>query len=86
MTRTSVWFTNPQRESIRKMAAQLGCKQGGVFKAAFALLQIAIREQRLGNKLAIVRDGQVVREIVGVLEEASATLSERNGGNDAANS
>lgn len=82
MTRMSVWFTNRQRESIRKMGAQLGCKQAGVFQAAFALLQIAIREKRLGNNIAIVKDGQVLREIVGIFEEAADVQSSATGDND----
>lgn len=79
MTRMNIQFNDRQRQSIREMAAYLGRSQAGVLQVALALLKIVVREQKLGNTIAVVKDGQVLREIVGIFDETSAATTESKG-------
>jgi hypothetical protein len=51
------------------MADELGTSQAGVLKTALSLLKVAIREREQKNHIAVVRDGKVVKEIVGILDD-----------------
>jgi hypothetical protein len=69
MTRLNVQFTDKQNKSLEQMAEELGTSKAGVLKAALSLLKVALREREQQNQLAVVKNGQVVKEIVGILDE-----------------
>lgn len=58
-----------QKRSVDAMADELGTSKAEVFRRAFALLQLAVRERKAGNVIAAVRDGEVVKEIIGIFDE-----------------
>lgn len=68
-TRMNVQFTERQKKSLEDMAAEMGTTQAGVLKAALSLLRVALREKENHNDIAVVKDGRVVKEIVGILED-----------------
>jgi predicted transcriptional regulator len=68
-TRLNVQFTERQNQSLEEMAEELGTTKAGVLKAALSLLKVALREREQKNQIAVVKDGQVVKEIVGILDE-----------------
>jgi len=67
-TRMNVQFSERQKKSLEEMAAELGTSQAGVLKTALSLLKVAIREREQHNQIAVVKDGKVVKEIVGILD------------------
>jgi hypothetical protein len=69
MTRLNVQFTDRQNKSLEEMAVELGTSKAGVLKAALSLLKVALREREQKNQIAVVKDGHVVKEIVGILDE-----------------
>jgi predicted transcriptional regulator len=69
MTRLNVQFTDKQNKSLEQMAEELGTSKAGVLKAALSLLKVALREREQQNQIAVVKNGQVVKEIVGILDE-----------------
>lgn len=68
-TRLNVQFTERQNQSLEEMAEELGTTKAGVLKTALSLLKVALREREQKNQIAVVKDGQVVKEIVGILDE-----------------
>ena len=68
-TRMNIQFTEKQKKSLEEMAQELGTSQAGVLKRALSLLKVAINEREHHNHLAITKDGQVVKEIVGILDD-----------------
>lgn len=48
------------------MAQELDTTKAGVLKTALSLLEVAMRERKEGNRIGIVRDNTVVKEIVGI--------------------
>ena len=64
----NVQFNERQKKSLEEMAAELGTSQAGVLKTALSLLKVALREREQHNQIAVVRDGKVVKEIVGILD------------------
>lgn len=68
-TRLNVQFSERQRQSLDEMAEELNTTKAGVLKTALSLLKVAIREREQENNLAIVKDGHVVKEIVGILDD-----------------
>lgn len=61
----NVKFTKSQMASINEMNRKLKVKTPKLFKLAFSLLQIAIREVKSGNTLAIMDNGgKMLKEIV----------------------
>ena len=67
-SRMNVQFNERQKKSLEEMAAELGTSQAGVLKTALSLLKVALREREQHNQIAVVRDGKVVKEIVGILD------------------
>ncbi|MGI8980230.1 MAG: hypothetical protein ACR2FY_13475 [Pirellulaceae bacterium] len=67
--RMNVQFSERQKKSLEEMAGELGTSQAGVLKTALSLLKVALREREQHNQLAVVKDGRVVKEIVGILDE-----------------
>ena len=65
-TRLNVQFTERQKRSLEAMAKDLGTTQAEVLKKALSLLQVTLREQAQDNRLAIVKEGKIVKEIVGI--------------------
>ena len=64
----NVQFNERQKKSLEEMAAELGTSQAGVLKTALSLFKVALREREQHNQIAVVRDGKVVKEIVGILD------------------
>jgi hypothetical protein len=67
--RMNIQFSERQKKSLEEMAEELGTSQAGVLKTALSLLKVAIKERENHNQIAIVKDGKVVKEIVGILDE-----------------
>jgi len=65
----NVQFSERQKKSLEEMAGELGTSQAGVLKTALSLLKVALREREQQNQIAVVKDGRVVKEIVGILDE-----------------
>jgi len=68
-TRLNIQFNDKQKKSLEDMAEELGTSQAGVLKTALSLLKVAIREREQDNNIAVVKDGKVVKEIVGILDD-----------------
>jgi predicted transcriptional regulator len=68
-TRLNVQFTERQNQSLEEMAEELGTTKAGVLKTALSLLKVALREREQKNQIGVVKDGKVVKEIVGILDE-----------------
>jgi hypothetical protein len=65
-TKLNVQFNERQRKTLEEMAEDLGTTKAGVLKTALSLLEVAIRERKSGNQIGVVKDNQVVKEIVGL--------------------
>ncbi len=65
-TKLNVQFTERQRRLLDDMAEDLGTTKAGVLKTALSLLEVAVREKKEGNRIGVVRDNKVVKEIVGI--------------------
>lgn len=65
-TRLNIQFNDRQKKSLDELADELGTTKAGVLKAALSLLEVAVREKRDGNRIGIVRDNAVVKEIIGI--------------------
>ena len=68
-TRLNIQFNDKQKKSLEEMATELGTTQAGVLKTALSLLKVAIREREQDNDIAVVKDGKIVKEIVGILDD-----------------
>lgn len=66
--RLNVQFTEEQRHALEELAKELDTTKVGVLKTALSLLVVASREKRVGNAIAVVKDGKIVKEIVGIFE------------------
>lgn len=64
MGRLNVRFSDRQKESLEGMANDLDTTMSEVLRKALALLRVALREQRAGNQIAIVKEGKVLKEII----------------------
>lgn len=65
-TRLNVQFNDRQNIALEDLARELGTTKAGVLKKAISLLEVALRERREGNRIGVVRDSHVVKEIVGI--------------------
>ena len=65
-TRLNVEFNERQKKALDEMAEELGTTKAGVLKRALSLLEVALREAKQGNRLGVVKDDEVVKEIVGL--------------------
>ena len=66
MTRLNVQFSEKQRKSLDEMAEELSTTKAGVLKSALSLLEVALRERKHGNRIGVVKDDKVLKEIVGI--------------------
>lgn len=66
MPKLNVQFNEKQTAALERMVAELQVGKGRVLALALSLLEVARREERDGGRLAVVRDGAVVKEIVGL--------------------
>ncbi|MCH8045616.1 MAG: hypothetical protein IID44_18040 [Planctomycetes bacterium] len=65
-TRLNIQFSDKQKKSLDEMAQELDTTKAGVLKTALSLLEVAMRERKEGNRIGIVKDNTVVKEIVGI--------------------
>ena len=65
-SRLNVQFNDKQQKTLEEMAKELGTTKAGVLKTALSLLEVAMRERKEGNRLSVVKDNTVVKEIVGL--------------------
>lgn len=63
--RLNAAFTDRQHAALERMAKELETTKAGVLKTALALLELALREKRQGNQLAVTRDNVILKEITG---------------------
>jgi len=66
MKKLNVQFSERQRNALEEIAEELETTKAGVLKTALALLEIALRERKVGNHVGIVKDHVEVKEIVGI--------------------
>lgn len=65
--RLNVNLTDEVNERLENLAADSGITKSELVRRAFALIDLAINERKLGHRLAITDDKHhVLREIVGV--------------------
>lgn len=62
----NVQFNERQKKALDEMALELETTKAGVLKMALSLLEVAIRERKDGNRIGVIKDGQIVKEIIGV--------------------
>jgi hypothetical protein len=65
-TRLNIQFNDRQKKSLDELACELGTTKAGVLKAALSLLEVAVREKKEGNRIGVVKDNTVVKEIIGI--------------------
>ena len=65
-TRLNVQFSEMQKKSLEQMAEELSTTKAGVLKAALSLMEVTLRERRGGNRIGVIRDNKVVKEIIGI--------------------
>ena len=65
-TRLNIQFSDKQKKSLDEMAQELDTTKAGVLKTALSLLEVVMRERKEGNRVGIVKDNTVVKEIVGI--------------------
>lgn len=64
-SRLNVQFSDSQRNALDELASELGTTKAGVLKTALSLLDVALSERKNGNRIGVVRDDRVIKEIVG---------------------
>ena len=65
-TKLNVEFSEKQKGALERLASEMYTTKAGVLRRALALLEIALREQKNGNRVGIVRNHKEVKEIVGI--------------------
>jgi len=65
--RLNVQFSEKQQSALEKLAREMDTTKAGVLRTALALLEVALRERKNGNRVGIVRDHKEVKEIVGIV-------------------
>ena len=65
-TRLNIQFNDRQQKSLDELADELGTTKAGVLKTALSLLEVAVREKKDGNRIGIVKDNTVLKEIIGI--------------------
>jgi hypothetical protein len=64
--RLCVEFSDSQSRELRRMACDLDTTKVGVLRLALSLMQFCKREREAGNRIAVVNNDRVVKEIVGL--------------------
>ena len=67
MSLLKIEITKKQDKALQKMADQLGTTKAKVLQKGMVLLQVALRENKDGNKIGITRDNKIIKEIVGII-------------------
>ena len=62
----NIQFTAQQKQSLDEMARKLDTNISGVFQKALALLSVTVSEHKQQNEVAIVKNGEVVKKIIGM--------------------
>ncbi|UUO04577.1 hypothetical protein M4951_14375 [Blastopirellula sp. J2-11] len=65
-TRLNIKFNDRQQKSLEQMAEELDTTKAGVLRTALSLLEVAIKERRVGNQISVTKDNEVVKEIIGL--------------------
>lgn len=65
-TRLNVQFSERQQHALDEMANEMGTTKAGVLRTALSLLEVALREKKHGNRIGVVKDEKVLKEIVGI--------------------
>ncbi len=63
----SVRFSKGAIEALSGLAKRFESTKVGVIRKGLLLLTLAINEQEAGNEIAVVKDGKIIKEIVGIL-------------------
>ncbi len=66
MKAMNVKFSDESADALVRIADDMGTSKADALRFGLALLRLAFKEERDGNKIGIIRDGAVVREIVSV--------------------
>jgi len=66
MYRLNIQFNERQRTALEGLAQELGTTKAGVLRKALSLLEVTLRERRVGNQIGIVRENRIIREVVGI--------------------
>ena len=65
-SRLNVKFSERQQKALEDMAQELGTTKAGVLKTALSLLEVAIRERKVGNQISVTKNDEVLKEIIGL--------------------
>lgn len=63
-----VQFNSRQQKAFDVMVDDLHTTKAGVLKLALSLLAVAVRERKEGNRIGVIKDEKIVKEIVGILD------------------
>lgn len=63
-----VQLTGAQQEALEEMADEMNVSQAKVIGTAFALLKVVLRELRKNHRIAVTKDGRVIKRLVGILD------------------
>lgn len=66
MKELNVQFSKKQRKSLDRLAKELHVTKSKVLSMSLSLLEVVIRENRVGNHIGIVKDHIEIKEIVGI--------------------
>jgi len=66
MSKLNIAFTERQMQSLVRMQDSLDTTKAGVIRKALSLLEVVVRENHAGNTICVTRDGEIVKEIVGL--------------------
>ncbi len=61
-----ITFTKAQKASLDSLGIDLNTTKAGVLRAALALLQTTIKEEKAGGTIAVIKNGKIVKTITGI--------------------
>ena len=64
----NVRFTNKQEQLLDAMTVEIGTTTADVLKKAMSLLTVVLRENKNGNRIVVVKQGKIIKEIVGIVD------------------
>ena len=65
-SKLNVQFNERQAKALASMAETLGTTKAGVLKTALSLLDLALKERKLGRGIGVIEGDKVLKEIVGI--------------------
>jgi len=68
MTEIKIILNKKMNKSLKKMADALGVTTIEAIFRSLALLNVAIEENEKGNKISVTKDGEIIKEIIGISE------------------